>query len=290
MPVKMISQTVQDWINDGALRLCAALAYYSVFSIAPLLIIAISVAGWVLGEDAVSGHLEGQLKAYIGSEAANAIQAMIKSASKPADGIMGMSVGIATLLLGASGVFGQLKDALNIIWDVPPKKGGGILSMIGARLLNFGMVLIIAFLLLISLLLSTALTAINTYASEWLQLPVAFWSLASLAVSLMLATFLFAMIFKLLPDARVQWREVWIGAFITAVLFEAGKWGLSLYLGRESMISSYGAAASVILLLMWVYYASAILLFGAEFTQVHARMTGRGITPRKQVSKERSIA
>ncbi len=278
-PVKLISETFTNWMEDNALRLSAALAYYSVFSIAPLLVIAISIAGWVLGAEAVNGQVGEQLKAYVGAQSAEAVESMVKSAAKPADSIVGGIVGFATLLIGASGIFGQLKDALNTIWEVKQKPGAGILGFFRERILTFGMVLVIGFLLLVSLLLTTALAALNTYLERMMQMPAVVWGVIGFLISFGVVTVLFAFIFKVLPDAKVEWRNVWIGAVITALLFEIGKFGLSFYLGRESTASSYGAAGSVVLLLLWVYYASCILLFGAEFTQVYARDTGHVIEP-----------
>lgn len=277
--VRILRDTYTDWMEDNALRLSAALAYYSVFSIAPLLVIAVGIAGLVLGEEAVRGQLDDQLKAYLGAQAAQGVQGMVKSAAKPAESVVSAIVGFATLLLGASGVFGQLKDALNTIWEVKAKPSSGIVSFIRDRLLNFGMVLVIGFLLLTSLLLSTVLAAATKYVGEIVQIQAVLGAVLGSAVSIGLATVLFALIFKVLPDAKILWQDVWHGAVVTAVLFEIGKFALGFYLGRESTASSFGAAGSVVLLLLWVYYASCILLFGAEFTQVYAKAAGRSIAP-----------
>ncbi|MEO6738898.1 MAG: YihY/virulence factor BrkB family protein [Chthoniobacteraceae bacterium] len=277
--VKLLKATFDDWMEDHALRLSAALAYYSIFSIAPLLVIAMSVAGLVLGEEAVRGQLAQQLQSYIGAQAAEGVQAMIKSASKPSDGWLGAGIGFATLMLGAAAIFGQLQDALNTIWEVKAKGGGGVWGFLRARLLNFGMVLVIGFLLLTSLLLTTALAALNGYFEQLIGLPPFVGLLLGFVLSFGVVTVLFAFIFKVLPDAQIEWRHVWIGAAVTAFLFELGKLGLSFYLGRASTASSFGAAGSVVLLLLWVYYASCILLFGAEFTQVYAREAGPQIKP-----------
>jgi membrane protein len=274
---KLLKGTFDDWMEDKALRLSAALAYYSIFSIAPLLVIAISVAGLVLGDEAVRGQLYGQLKGYVGAQAAESVQSMVQSASKPAEGWIGAAVGFATLMLGASGVFGQLKDALNTIWEVKAKGGAGLWGFLRERLLNFGMVLVIGFLLLTSLLLTTALAALSGYFEALIGMPAFLGAILGFALSLGMVTTLFAFIFKVLPDVRIEWRSVWIGAVVTGLLFEVGKFGLSFYLGRESTASSFGAAGSVVLVLLWVYYASCILLFGAEFTQVYARESGHEI-------------
>ena len=276
---KLLKATFDAWMEDNALRLSAALAYYSIFSIAPLLVIAISVAGLVLGEEAVRGQLDDQLKSYVGAQAAESVQSMVQSASKPSEGWTGAVVGFVTLLLGASGVFGQLKDALNTIWEVKPRAGAAIMGFVRERLLNFGMVLVIGFLLLTSLLLTTALAALHAYFESLFGIPPFVAGVLGFLVSFGVVTTLFAFIFKVLPDAQVEWRNVWTGAVVTALLFELGKFGLGFYLGRESMASSFGAAGSVVLLLLWVYYASCILLFGAEFTQEYAKATGHEIRP-----------
>lgn len=275
----MLKATFAAWSEDNAMRLSAALAYYSIFSIAPLLVIAISVAGLVLGEEAVRGQLGQQLEGYVGTQAAQGVQTLVRSASKPSEGWIGASVGFAALLLGASGVFGQLKDALNTIWEVKLKGGGGIMAFVRERLLTFGMVLVIGFLLLTSLVLTTALAALSGYIERFIGIPPVVGALLGFAVSFAVVTLLFAFIFKVLPDAEIEWRNVWIGAAVTALLFEIGKFGLGFYLGRESTASGFGAAGSVVILLLWVYYASCILLFGAEFTQVYARETGNRIQP-----------
>lgn len=276
---QLARDTVNDWLEDSALRLSAALAYYAVFSIAPLLVICLSIAGLVLGPEAVRGELDNQMAGYVGKEAATALQSMVESASKPSQGWLGAVTGFLTLMLGASGVFGQLKDALNTIWEVRPKKGAGVMGFLRARLLNFGMVLVIGFLLLVSLLLTTAIAGLNNYLDAILQLPVFIWATISFVTSFSVVTVLFALIFKVLPDVEVRWSDVWIGAVVTAALFEIGKFGLSFYLGAESTASSYGAAAAVVLLLLWVYYTSCILFLGAEFTQVYARSRGHRIKP-----------
>lgn len=289
--VSLIKQTVTEWMEDGALGLSAAMAYYSVFSIAPLLIICISIAGLVLGPDAVRGQLDEQLSGYIGKEAAVAVQSMVQGAAKPAQGWMGAAVGFVVLLVGATGVFGQLQDALNTIWDVKVTRRSGVMAFLHERLLSFGMVLVFGFLLLVSLLLSAVIAALNKYLNSYLGMPAEVWAAATLLASMLLQAVLFATIFKFLPDIHIRWRDVWVGSAVTAALFETGKFGLGFYLGRESTASSYGAAASVILLLLWVYYASCILLFGAEFTQVYSRARGHGTQPARNaelISEESS--
>lgn len=275
----MLKAAGSDWMDDKALRLSAAMAYYAVFSIAPLLVIAIGIAGLALGQNAVQGQLDDQLAQYIGPHAAEGVQSMVKSASKPAQGWMATTLGFATLLLGASGVFGQLKDALNTIWEVRPRTGGGLKAFVKERLLSFGMVLVIGFLLLTSLLLSTVIAGFSGYMERVMTLPPFVWGAVTFLVSFGIVTTLFALIFKVLPDVKLQWRDVWLGAAVTALLFELGKLGLSYYLGKEGAQSTYGAATAIVLLLLWVYYTSCILFFGAEFTQVYVREQGRMAVP-----------
>lgn len=266
-------------MQDKAMQLSAALAYYSVFSLAPLLIIAISIAGAIFGEEAARGAIEYQLSAAIGSESALAVQEIIDSAHKDGSSVIMTIVGFAILLVTASGVFAQLKNAMNTVWDLEQKPGQGIKGMVKARLLALSMVLVIGFLLLISLVISTATAAVTDWLGNALPIPGFIFLTLSFVVSIGVVTMLFAMIFKVLPDAEVQWRDVWSGAFLTAVLFSIGKLLLALYLGREGAASAYGAAGALILLLSWVYYSANILLLGAEFTQVYARRRGRRIQP-----------
>ena len=277
--LSLLKETFKEFMEDKAMRLSAALAYYSVFSLAPLLIIAISIAGTIFGEDAARGAIEEQLTGTVGRDAAIAVQDMLKSASQDANSWLMTLVGFAILLVTASGVFAQLKDAMNTVWDLEPKPGRGIKGLLKSRLLALSMVLVIGFLLLVSLILSAATAAVTNWLGGALPIPGFVFQILSFTVSLGVITVLFAMIFKILPDAEVQWKDVWSGAFLTAGLFSIGKLLLALYLGRESAASAYGAAGALILLLSWVYYSANILLLGAEFTQVYARRRGRRIQP-----------
>ncbi|RYD85253.1 MAG: YihY/virulence factor BrkB family protein [Verrucomicrobiaceae bacterium] len=267
--IALFKQTGMEWVDDKASRLSAALAYYSIFSIAPLLVIAISIAGQVLGQDAVSGQLYEELRNHVGPAAADTLQSMIKSAYRPGEGAWAAMIGFGTLLLGASGVFGQLKDALNTIWNVETKTGKGVRGFVVGKLLSFGMVLVIGFLLLVSLMASTTVSALNHRLESQLLLPSFVWVYVTFFISWGMVTTLFALIFKILPDIHVAWRAAWMGAALSGLLFEIGKTGLGWYLGRESMASAYGAAGSIVLLLLWIYYTSCILFFGAEFAQVY---------------------
>jgi membrane protein len=274
----ILKQTATGWLDANALRLSAALSYYSIFSIAPLLVLAVGIAGWFFGEEAVRGQLQDDIKDLVGGQAAQVIQSMVQSTSQPSKSLMATVVGLVTLLVGASSVFGQLKDALNTIWEVKVKSGGWKV-FVRQEVLSFGMVLVIGFLFLVSFLLTTLLNAFSHWIEAILRLPTWIWGGVGLMLSVGVGTFLFALIFKVLPDVKIRWNYVWIGAVFTALLFEVGKFGLAFYLGRESTSSGFGAAGSVVLLLLWVYYASCILLFGAEFTKEYALAKGVRLVP-----------
>ena len=265
-------------MEDRALRFSAALAYYSIFAMAPLLIIAISVAGLIFGEEAARGQIYDQINGLLGPKGAAEIQTLIQASSDTGKSLLAMALGLITLLIAASGVFGQLKDALNSIWGVMLKPGGGILATVKGYLLSFSMVLAIGFLLIISLLLSAALQAVNGFMSGHLPFP-SFALPLTAVVSFIVLVLLFGLIFKVLPDVEIGWKDVWIGAAFTAALFTIGKYLISLYLGRTSIGSSFGAAGSLILVLVWVYYSTSIFLLGAEFTKVYASRFGSGICP-----------
>ena len=273
----LLKQTGKEWSEDKVPRLGAALAYYTVFAIAPLLIIAIAIAGLVFGSEAVRGQVADQLKTLISPEAAEAINEMIKNASKPSSGILATIIGFVTLLFGASGVFGQLKDAMNTIWGVQPRPGRGIMGIIKDRFLSFTLVLGIGFLLLVSLMISAALAAVQKFFfgdSTGIVLQI-----INFSVSFVVITLLFAVMYKVLPDAKIAWRDVWIGAAVTALLFTIGKYLIGVYLGRSSTTSTFGAFGSLVVILLWVYYSAQILFFGAEFTQVYANQYGSHVVP-----------
>jgi membrane protein len=276
---KIAKETAKDWSDDDAATLAAALAYYALLSLAPLMVISIGVAGWFLGPEAARGRVAGELGGIVGGEAAQGIQAVVASADEPKRGVIGAVVGIVTLFIGASGVFGQLQTSLNAIWEVKPKPGRGLLGQVKDRFFSFTMVLGVAFLLLVSLVLSSLLSSLGTLLADTLPGGATVWQLINFALSFGVITLLFALIFKVIPDAKVQWRDVWLGAAVTALLFVIGKQLLGLYLGKAAVGSSYGAAGSIVALVVWVYYAAQILFVGAEFTQVHARHRGAGIEP-----------
>ena len=275
---KLLKATVTEWQEDKVPLWAAALAYYTIFSLAPLLLIAI--AGVVFGEDAARGEIVGQIQGLVGKEGATAIQSMIQNAHRPGSGgTVATVVGVVTLLFGASGVFGQLQDALNTIWGVKPKPGQGIKSFLQSRFLSFAMVLVIGFLLLVSLVLSAALAAISTFFNHLLPDVAIVGQLVNFVVSFAFITLLFAGIYKFLPDVNVAWKDLWIGAATTALLFNIGKFLIGLYLGSSGASSTYGAAGSLVVILLWVFYSAQIILFGAEFTQVYAKYRGSEITP-----------
>ena len=278
----LLKDTANSWLEDNALRLSAALAYYSIFSIAPLLVICLGVVGWVgsmFGPGETDKAIYEQLSGVMGPQSIEVVRSMVQSASKPGGSIWATIIGFVVLLVAAGSIFGQLKDALNTIWEVKPKPGLGVWGFIRERLLSFGMVLVIGFLLLTSFMLTAFMNIFNQWVNGALNLPDWFWGIIAFLISFVVVTLLFALIFKVLPDVKIAWKHVIVGAVVTALLFEIGKWLLGWYLGRESTASSYGAAGSVVLLLLWIYYASCILLFGAEFTQVYTVATGGAIEP-----------
>jgi len=278
----LIRETLKESIDDSLLRLSAALSYYAVFSLAPLLLIVVSIAGLVFGDDAAAGVLSGQLTATMGQQAAETVQEMIARSREPSDNVVATVVGIAMMLLGSTGVFLQLQDALNTVWGLQAREGQGMAGMIRNRLLSFSVVLGIGFLLLISLMLGTAVHGASGWLATVAPLPPVLWSLIERLASFAVTSLLFATIFRVLPDADIAWGDVWHGAVATSLLFSVGQYGLSWYLARESTASSYGSAGALVLILLWVYYSSIILLFGAELTQVLARVRGRNIMPNER--------
>lgn len=276
---KLVKQAGQDWMADGAMTLASSLAYYTVFSMAPLLIIAIAIAGAIFGEEAARGEIVAQLQGLVGEQGAQFMQTAIENADKPEISGWASLISIGVLLVGASGVFIQLQDALNTIWDVKVKPDAGIINFIRKRLLSFSAVLGIGFLLLVSLLASAMLSGMNKYMSSFLPGADWIWEIINIFVSFGFITLMFALMFRYLPDVHIQWKDVWIGSLITACLFVLGKYVLGLYLGQSSFGSTYGAAGSLVILLAWVYYSAQILFFGAEFTQAYAREYGGKIEP-----------
>lgn len=280
--VSLLKEAGSQWSGDNAFRLSAALSYYTVFSLPPLLLLVIAIAGAVFGQAAARGELVGQLEGVMGPEGAAMVQTMISQASKPGSGAIAMIVGVFTLILGASGVFAELQRALNEIWKVRLKPGAGMKFKILSRVFSFSMILVIGFLLLVSLAVSAAVSAFGDVLNDlWTGPPILHYLVqaANLLVSFGVVTLLFALLFKVLPDAKIAWRDVWLGAAATALLFTIGKYLIGLYLATSSTTSAYGAAGSLVFLLAWIYYSSLTLFFGAEFTQVYANRYGSHIRP-----------
>src|SRR5215216_2687928 len=284
----LIKLTYQGWKEDKASRLAAALAYYTIFSLAPMLIIAIAVAGLIWQREAVQTQVLNQVGGLVGAQGQTFVTDLLNSASRPAEGIVATIIGIITLLFGALGVFNELHNALNTVWEVQEEKTEGfwnsIKKVIVSRFLSFTMILGIGFMLLVSLVISAGISAIGTLVTSLLPFHEIILQIINLVISIGIITVMFALIFKLLPDADVAWRDVWTGAFFTAVLFSIGKTLIGLYLGSSAVATSFGAAGSLVLLLLWIYYSAQILFFGAEFTQVYANQLGSKIIPEGTVA------
>jgi len=277
--LSILKEAYGDWSEDKASRLAASLAYYTAFSVAPLMLIAIAVAGLVFGREAAQGQIFAQLNGMLGSDGAGAIQTAIANSDKAGAGTFSAIIGIVTLVWSASALFGQLQDALNTIWEVQPDPKAGLLATVKRRFLSMTMVLGIAFVLLVSLVLSAGLTAVSSLLGNVLPGGNAVWQVLNFVMSFAIITGLFAAIYKVLPDVTVAWSDVWIGAAATALLFVVGKLLIGLYLGYAGVGSTFGAAGSLMVFLVWVYYSSQILFFGAELTQVYARRYGSRIVP-----------
>ncbi len=268
---ELCKKAVMAWIDDFAPSMGAAISYYTMFSLAPLLLIVIAVAGALFGREAVQGQIVEQLSGLIGHDGATAVQGLIKSASEPKKGLIAGTISVVVLIVGATTVFAELQSALDRIWHVPEQdKPSGVWAVLRARVLSFGLILGVAFLLMVSLSVSAGVAAFGTWVGG--MLPG--WELLlqgiNILISLGIETLMFAMIFKLMPTVPIGWRDVWIGALVTAVLFEIGKIGIGLYIGKSGITSSFAAAGGLVVLLAWVYYAAQIFLLGAEFTKVYA--------------------
>lgn len=279
----ILKLTHQGWKADNASRLSAALAYYTIFSLAPLLVIIIALTGLFWQREVIESQIMGQVEGLVGAEGRTFISDLLSSAGRPAAGITATIIGIITLLFGALGVFNELHNSLNEIWDVEVEETKGfveaIKKVVFSRLLSFTMILGIGFLLLVSLVISAGLSAVQETIGNAIPVSEILLQIVNLIISVGVITVLFALMFKFLPDADVAWRDVWLGAFVTALLFSLGKFLIGLYLGNSAVASSFGAAGSLVLLLVWMYYSAQILFFGAEFTQVYANNYGSKIVP-----------
>jgi membrane protein len=274
----LLKEAGQQWSNDEASRLAASLALYTMLSIAPLLVVAVSVAGLVFGEEAARGQISQQLGTIVGPQAGQAIEGLVANASTPSSGIIGSIVGIGIVLVGASGVFGELQSALNRIWEVKPKPGRGIRGVLRDRFFSFAMVMGVAFLLLVTLVVSAGLAGLTGFFKGFIPFP-ALWEVLNTLIGIGVTGVLFALIFKLVPDVKVAWKDVWVGGLVTAVAFAVGRIALAWYVGRSATVSPFGAAGSLVALIVWVYYSAQILFMGAEFAQVYASRYGSRIVP-----------
>ena len=266
-----LKETFADWNKYEAPRLGAALAFYTILSLSPLVILVVALVGLFFDRSTAQTHILNQVQGMIGAEGGKAVESMLANAHKPSSGILGTIVGLLTLLFGASGVFGELRSAMNKIWEVPPKETSGVWGMLRERFFSFGMVLSIGFLLMVSLVLSTALAAIGKFFGGILPVPASVLAIANFLFSFLAIAVLFALIFKFVPETKIPWRDVRVGAIATALLFTIGKTLIGLYLGKASVGSAYGAAGSLIVVIVWVYYSAQIFFFGAEFTHVYAK-------------------
>ena len=277
----LLKQTFSEWLEDQAPQLGAALAYYTVFSLAPLVLLLLAIIGFLFHDDSAGAwrRITEQMSYFLDKSAIDVVQNIAQKASQPNKGVWATIIGILLALFGASGVFGQLQNALNTIWGVKARPGAGMGAFIRARFLSFAMVAGICFLLLVSLVIEGLLKSFSHYVQAMFPGGIVIAVAVYLVFDLAVVVLLFALIFKFLPDVKIQWRDVWIGALMTAIFFAIGKWALGLYLGSGAAASAYGAASSLITLLLWIYYSSQILLFGAEFTQVYAARAGRAFVP-----------
>ena len=290
----LIKRVASSWLDDYVPSMGAALAYYTMFSLAPLLLIVISVAGLVFGQDAARGEIEAELRALMGETGAKAVQDLLASVRKPAEGIAATLLGIALLLIGATSVFGELQDSLDRIWHVPTRKrSSGLIELLRTRLLSFGMILAIGFLLIVSLVVSAALATVGRWWNPAFGGWYAVAEVTDAVGGFALVAAMFALIYKVMPSVRVQWKDVWIGAVFTAILFMVGKSLIGLYIGSSGIVSGFGAAGSLVVVMVWVYYSAQIFLIGAEFTWVYANAFGsrknlNQIEPRRTDSELRT--
>jgi len=280
----LLKETYFEWDRHQAPKMGAALAYYTVLSMAPLLLVVITVVGLALGAKAAQGEILNQLRGLVGTQGAEAIQTVIANANKPATGLVASLLGLVTLFIGASGVFNELQDALDKIWDAPAPAKTGILTLLRERFLSFGMVLAIGFVLLVSLVLSAGIAAMAAFMSGILPVPGFVLITANFLLGFVVITLLFAATYKVLPSVRIEWRDVWIGAAATSALFSMGRFLIGFYLGQAGIGSAYGAAGSLVVVLVWVYYSSQVFFFGAEFTHVYAKARRPEVYPTREAT------
>ena len=287
---KLLLRTVRNWSSDNVFKHAAAVSFYTLFSMAPVVIIAVSVAGAIFGDAAAQGRLGQELVGIVGEEAAVVVEKAVEDSRQEKRGWLPTVIGAVTLLLGATAVFAQLQESLNSIWCVEAKPTrSGIAILVIRRLMSLALVLTVGFLLLVSLVLSTALTALTQFAEHRIDIPPLALRLVDVVINLGVITVLFAMIFKVLPDVVLRWRDVWKGAFLTALLFSGGRFLISFYLGRSTVTSTYGAAGSLVVVLMWVYYSCLLLFFGVEFIRAYLEMSGRTPRPKSTAVRVRRV-
>ncbi len=283
----LLKETVDEWQRDKVSQMAAALAYYTLFSIAPLLVIAVAVAGAVFGQEAARGEVVAQIQGLLGKAGAEVVQTALANTQNPqsGNGIVPFIISTLALIFGASGVFIQLQESLNAVWNVEPSPQAGVKAVVRKRIFSFAMVVTIGFILMVSLIVSTTLAALSTFTNQLFPALESLWRLVNIGISLGVFTLLFALIYKYLPDIYIAWKDVLVGAFFTSILFSIGKELLGFYLGNGSFGSAYGAAGSVVTILAWIYYAVQIMLFGAEFTQVYTRRYGSHRSSRQEVRR-----
>ncbi len=286
----LLKETYTEWNDDEPFRLSAAMSYYAIFSLPGLLLIVVTTAGYFLGEEAVQGELSNQINGMIGSDAAKSVEGMLTTIHQNQSSGWATIIGVITIVFGATGVFYQLQQSLNEIWEVKTKKDEGIRKIVVDRVTSFGVILIVGFLLLISLVLTAALSLLSNILQRHLpDFLIYVFYLLEFLLSFGIITLLFAAIYKVLPDVKIGWKTVWIGAVVTAALFVLGKFALGFYFGKSDPGSAYGAAGSLILILLWVSYSCLILFFGAEFTKVYARRYGHNIEPSSHAERTASF-
>ena len=280
----LVKETASSWDKINAPRLGAALAFYTLLSVAPLIVVCIAIAGLIFGPQAAQDHIRIQVQTVVGNEGGKVLQSLLENAYKPAQGVTAAAVGFFMLLFGASGVFGELRDSLNAVWGRTTTSSSGLIAMIKYRFVSFAMVLGIGFLLLVSLVLSAGLSAAGKFFQSRLPLPEPVLQIGSLVVSFLAVTILFALLYKVVPDVRIEWEDVAIGAAVTSLLFSIGKFLIGLYLGKASVGSAYGAAGSLVVFIVWVYYSAQIFFLGAQFTRVFAER--HGSRARRRLARE----
>jgi membrane protein len=282
--VRLLRKTVTKWWGDKSLRLSAALSYYTLFSLAPLLTIAVAIAGLVVDEKALQNEVLSQFQGLLGQPGAEAIEEMLASARHPKHGTIATVLSLLALVVVSMGMFSELQDALNLIWRIPGTEGAGVWEEIKSRFLSFILVIVTGFLLMVSLIISAFLAAVGKFVHRVVPGPEIIMTLFDITVSLVVISLLFALMFKVLPDTYVAWRDVWVGAAVTGMLFTLGKWAIGLYLGTSLMASIYGAASSLMVILVWVYYSAMIFFLGSEFTVVYANEYGSRVSHPKSVA------